>query len=76
MAMHYTASTPRMQAESDGKGKYDDKKKEYKCPFPERVCNYPVFARVKCIVGTSAIRMARTQNRSFTHAKYCIYVGA
>ena len=25
-------------------------KKEYKCPCPEKVCNYPAFARAKCIV--------------------------
>ena len=65
MAIHYTDSLPGMQAESDGKVKWDDKTKEYKCP--ERVCNYPFFARVKCIVCAPAIRMARTQNRSFTH---------
>ena len=69
MAMHYyTASLPGMQAESDGKVKCDSKKKEYKCPCPEKVCNYHVFARVTCIVRAPAIRMARTQNRSFTHA--------
>ena len=60
MAMHCTASMPSIQAESDGKVKYDNKKKEYKCPCPGKVCNYPVFARVKCIVRASAIRMART----------------
>ena len=69
MAMHYTASMPGMQVESDGKVKYDDKKKEYKCPCMEKVCNYPVFARIKCIVCASAIRMAGTQKTSFTHAK-------
>ena len=69
MAMHYTASLPSMQAGSDGKVKWDSKKKEYNCPCPEKVCNYPVFARVKCIVCASAIRMARAQNRSCTHAK-------
>ena len=68
MAMHYTASVPSMQSQSDGKDKYDNKKKEYKCPCPEKVCNYPVFAHVKCIVSASAIRMGRTQSRSFTHA--------
>ena len=68
-AIHYTASMPSMQADWDGKVKYDNKKKEYKCPCPEKRCNYPVFARVKCIVCASAIRMARKQNRSFTHAK-------
>ena len=45
MAMHYTASLPSMQAQSDGKVKCDNKKKEYKCPCPEKACNYPVFAR-------------------------------
>ena len=30
MAMHCTASLPSMQAESDGKVKWDSKKKEYK----------------------------------------------
>ena len=69
MAMHETASLPNMQAESDGKVKYVNKKKQCKCPCPEKACNYPVFARVKCIVCASAIRMARTQNRSLTHAK-------
>ena len=69
MAMHYTTSMPNMQAESDGKVTYDHKKKEYKCPCPEKVCNYPVFARLKCIVCASAIYMARTSNESFTHAK-------
>ena len=68
MAMHYTASLPSMQAESDGKVKWDSKKKEYKYPCPEKVCNYPFFAYVKCIACASAERMARTQNRSFTHA--------
>ena len=69
MVMHYTASTPSMQAESDGKLKYDNKKKEYRCPCPEKVCNYPVFARIKCIVRASAIRMTRTQKGLYTHAK-------
>ena len=69
MAMHYTASMPGMQAKSDGGVKYDNKKKEFKCPCPEKVCNYPVFVCVKCIVGALAIRMARTQNGSFTNAK-------
>ena len=69
MAMHYTASMPSMQAESDGKVQWDSKKKEYKCPCNEKVCNYPLFVRVKCIVCASAIRMTRTQNGSFTHAK-------
>ena len=69
MAMHYTASLPSMQAESDGKVKWDSKKKEYKCPCLEKVCNCPVFARVKCIVCAPAMRMAGTQNGSFTHAK-------
>ena len=69
MAMHYTASMPGMQAESDGKVKWDSKKKEYKCPCNEKVCNYPVFARVKCMVSASAIRLTRTQNGSFTHVK-------
>ena len=55
MAMHYTASLPSMQAESEGKVKWDGKKKEYKCPCPQKVCNYPVFARVRCIVCASAI---------------------
>ena len=66
--MHYTASLPSMQAESDGKVRYDNKKKEYKCPCTEKVCNYLVFARVKGIIYASAIHMARTQNRSFKHA--------
>ena len=69
VAMHYTASIPSMQAESDSKGKWDGKKKEYKCPCNEKVCNHPVFARVKCIVCSSAIRMTRTQHGSFTDAK-------
>ena len=69
MAMHNTASMPGMQAESDGKVKWDSKKKKYKCPCNEKVCNYPVFAHVKCIVCASAIRMTRTQNGSFTHEK-------
>ena len=76
MAMHYTASMPSMQAESDGKVKWNGKKKEYMCPCNEKVCNSPVFACVKCIVCASAIRMTRTQNASFTHAKYDIYVVA
>ena len=75
MVMHYTASLPRMQAELDGKVKWNIEKREYECPCPEKVCNYPVFARVKCIVCASAIRMARRQNRSFTHAKKRIYSG-
>ena len=62
MAMHYTASMPSMQAESDGKVKYDNKKKEYRCPCNEKVCNYPVSARVKCIVWASAIP-ARVRTR-------------
>ena len=37
MAMHYTASMPSMQAGSDGKVKWDGKKKEYKCPCNPRV---------------------------------------
>ena len=69
MAMDYTTSMPRMQAESDGKVKYDNKKKEYKCPCPEKMCNYLVLARVKGIVCASATRMARTQNRAFMRAK-------
>ena len=69
MAMHYTTSMPKMQAESDGKVKWDSKKKEYKCPCDENVCNYPVFARVKYIVCASAIHMTRKQNGSFTHTK-------
>ena len=68
MAMHYTASLPSMQAELDGKVIHENKKKEYKCPCPEKVYNYPVFARVKCIGCASAVRMARTQKSSFTHA--------
>ena len=76
MAMHYTASLPSMQAESDGKVKWDSKKKEYKCPCPQNVSNYPVFARVKWIICASAIRMAETQNGSFSHAKWRIYVVA
>ena len=32
MAMHYTASMPVIQDESHGVEKYDNKKKEYKCP--------------------------------------------
>ena len=47
VAMHYTASIPSMQAESDAKVKWDSKKQEYKCPWNEKVCNYPVLARVK-----------------------------
>ena len=50
MAMHYTASLPSMQAESDGKLKWNVKKKEYMCPCNEKVCNYPVFPCVKCMV--------------------------
>ena len=69
MAMHYTASMPSMQSESDGKVKWDTTKKEYKCPCNEKVYNYPVFARVKFIVCASAMGMTRTQNGSFTHAK-------
>ena len=69
MAMLYTASMPSMQAESDGKVKWESKKTEYKCPCDDKVRNYPVFARVKCIVCASGIRMTRTQNGSFTHAK-------
>ena len=69
MAMHYTTSMRSMQAESDGKVKWNGKKKEYMCPCNQKVCNYPVFACVKCIVCASAIRMTRTQNGSFTHAK-------
>ena len=69
MAMHYTASMPSMQPESDGKVKWDSKKKEYKCTCNEKVCNYPVFARLRCIVCASALRTTRTQNGSFTHAK-------
>ena len=55
-----------MQAEFDGKVKWDSTKKEYKCPCIEKVYNYPVFARVKFIVCASAMRMTRTQNGSFT----------
>ena len=70
MVMHYTASLPSMRAESDGKVKLYSKKKEYKCPCPEKVCSYPVFARAKFIVCASAkIRMVGTQNGSFTHPK-------
>ena len=71
MAMHYTASMPSMQAESDGKVKWNGKKKEYMCPCNEKVCtcNYPLLACVKCIVCASAIRMTRTQNGSCTHTK-------
>ena len=69
MAMHHTAAMPSMQADSDGKVEYHNKKKEYKSPCVEKVCNYPVFARVKCIVCASAVRMARAQIRSFRHAK-------
>ena len=69
MAMHHTASLPSMQDESDGKVKWNSKKKEYKCPCSEKVCNDPAFARVKCIVCASAIRMAGSQYGSFTHAK-------
>ena len=68
MAMHYTASMPSMQAGSNGKVKWDHKKKEYN----EKVCNYPVFAGVKCIVCALARRVTRTQNGSFTHAKYMV----
>ena len=69
MAMHYTASMPSMQAEADCKVKWNGKKKECMCPCNEKVCNYRVFACVKCIVCASVIRTTRTQNRSFTHAK-------
>ena len=69
MAMHYTAPMPSMQAEADGKVKWNGKKKEYMCPCNKKVCNYPAFACVKCIVCASVIRTTRTQNRSFTHAK-------
>ena len=41
MAIHYTASTPSMQAKSDGKVNWNVKKKEYMCPCNEKVCNYP-----------------------------------
>ena len=44
MAMLYTTSKHSMQTESDGKVKWDSKKKEYKWPSNEKVCNYPVFA--------------------------------
>ena len=74
MAMHCTASLPIMQAESDGVVKNDNKKKEYKCQCNEKVCHYPVFARVKCINYATAIHMARTQNRPRTHANQCSYV--
>ena len=67
---------PSMQAKSEGKVKYDNKKNEYKCPCPEKVCNYHVFARVKCTVCPSAIHITRRQNGSFTHAKEGIYVVA
>ena len=60
MAMHYTASLPITQAESDGVVKYDNKRKDYKCPCNEKVCNCPIFAHVKCIFYTLAIRMARS----------------
>ena len=33
MAMHYTASMPSMQAESDGKVKWHTKRKEHTCPW-------------------------------------------
>ena len=69
MAKHYTAPMSIMQAESNGKVNWKGKKKEYMCPCNEKVCKYPVFARVKCIVCASAIRMTRTQNGSFTHTK-------
>ena len=69
MAMHYTASMPSMQAIADGKVKWNPNKKEHMCPCNEKVCYYPDFACVKCIVCASAIRMTRTQNGSFTHAK-------
>ena len=69
MAMHYTASMPSMQDEADGKVKWNRKKKEYMCPSNKKVCTYPVFALVKCIVCASVIHMTRTQNGSFTHAK-------
>ena len=39
-----------MQAEADGKVKWDSKKKEYKCPCAEKVCNHPVLARVKWVI--------------------------
>ena len=69
MAMRYTASMPSMQAEADGKVKWNRKKKQYMCPCNEKVCSYPVFACVQCIVCSSVIRTTRTQNGSFTHAK-------
>ena len=74
MAMHYTSSLPIIQADSDGVVKYDNKKQQYKCTCNEKVRNYPVFARVRCIIYASAIRMARTQHTSFTHANERIYV--
>ena len=69
MGMQYTASLPNMQAKLDGTVKRDNKKKEYKCPCPGKVCNYPVVVCVKCIIYASAIRMAGTQILSFTPAK-------
>ena len=76
MVIHYTASMPSMQAEADDKVKWNGKKKEYMCPCNEKVCNCPVFACVKCIVCASVLHMTRTQNRSFTHAKWGIWVVA
>ena len=72
ITMHYTASLPSMRAESDGKVKWDSKRKEYKRPCPEKVCNYGV----KCIVCASAIPMARTRTMPFTHTNWCIYIVA
>ena len=46
MAMHYTASLPSMQAEWDGKVKWDSKKKEYRCPCPEKVLNGDALYRL------------------------------
>ena len=61
MAMHHTASLPSMQAQSHGRVKCDNKKKEYQCSRPEKVCDYPGFARVKWIFYASALRMARAE---------------
>ena len=47
--------------------KYDNKKKKYKCPCPEKVCSYPVFARVN---GIAYLRIGYTHGKN---AKQVIY---
>ena len=46
---------------------------KYMCPCNEKVCNYPVFACVKCIVCASAIRMTRMQNGSFIRTQNSVF---